>query len=89
MKLIFIGDRFYSESKTMMSSIYDIHGNRQDWGFVSEALENGQSVHIYIHIRPATKSELAHYEKMLEEYKKQASNAAVKPRLNCRIDTAR
>jgi len=66
MKLIFIGDRFYSESKTMMSSIYDIHGNRQDWGFVSEALENGQSVHI----RPATKSELAHYEKMLEEYKK-------------------
>jgi hypothetical protein len=65
MELIFIGDRFYAESGSMMSPIYDVAGNRQDWGFVSVALRDGRSVHI----RPATKKELAHYEKILEKYK--------------------
>ena len=66
MELIYIGDRFYNESNSMMSSIYDIHGNRQDWGFVQIALCNGESVHI----RPATDAELISYEKALIEIKK-------------------
>jgi len=58
MELIFIGQKFYSESGSMMSSIYDIGGRRQDWGKVQIALSNGESVHI----RPATQKELAYYE---------------------------
>lgn len=66
MELIYIGDKFYRESGTMMSPIYDVYGNRQDWGFVNVALQYGESVHI----RPATGEELAHYENMLKEWKK-------------------
>lgn len=65
MELIFIGDHFYTESATMMSPLYDVHGNRQDWGKVSVALRNGLSVRI----RPATAAELAHYEGQLKRLK--------------------
>ena len=65
MELIYIGDHFYRESGTMMSPIYDVHGNRQDWGKVDIALMNGKSVHI----RPATKSEIIYYEMRLKKYK--------------------
>jgi len=65
MELVYIGDRFYIESGTAMSSIYDIFGNRQDWGFVQIALRNGESVHI----RPATQKEIEPYKKRLEEIK--------------------
>jgi hypothetical protein len=30
MDLIFIGNHFYAESKTIMSSLYDTQGKRQD-----------------------------------------------------------
>lgn len=63
MELIYIGDEFYSRSRTMMSSIYTIDGKRSDWGFVSLALKSGESVSI----RPATEEELIPYKKMLEE----------------------
>lgn len=57
MNLIFIGEKFYQESGTMMSPIYqEVDGKlyRSDWGFVQCALENGQEVHI----RPATEAEM-------------------------------
>lgn len=63
MELIFIGDHFYHESKTIISSIYDVNGYRQDWGKVRVALRNGESVHI----RPATDAERAPFERRLAE----------------------
>jgi len=66
-KLIFIGDRFYSESKTMMSPIYHENGRRYDWGFVNCNLRDGKTVSI----RPATVIELAHYEQVLIDMKKE------------------
>ena len=65
MELIYIGDDFYHESGTIMSSIYDIHGYRQDWGKVQCALRDGESVHI----RPATPQEREPYLKHLEKIK--------------------
>ena len=64
MELIFIGDKYYRESKTMMSSIYDIYWNRQDWGKVQIALNEGHSVHI----RPATDDELEFANKKFKAY---------------------
>jgi len=66
MELIFIGDHFYRESNTMMSSIYDIKGNRQDWGTVGNALRSGDS----ISIRPATDAEIGKFERYLRELKR-------------------
>lgn len=69
---IYIGDRFYNESKTMMSSIYtreyteDGKGwryKRTDWGKVNRSLREGEHVEIY----PATKEEIALFEKELKE----------------------
>ena len=64
-KLVFIGDRFYSESKTMMSSIYHEDGRRYDWGFVNINLRDGKTVKI----RPATPLEMEHYEDLLAKTK--------------------
>jgi hypothetical protein len=64
-RLIFIGDHFYSQSGSMMSSIYTEDGYRYDWGFVQRDLRDGREVHI----RPANPIELAHYESKLAEYK--------------------
>ena len=66
MELIYIGDEFYRESSTSMSSIYTINGVRSDWGQVSRALEQGESVHI----RPAIESEITFYKQKLKEVKK-------------------
>jgi hypothetical protein len=55
-EIIFIGDEFYENSRTMMSPIYLIEDGeycRTDWGFVNTYLRNGEEVHI----RPATKAE--------------------------------
>lgn len=69
MEVIFIGDKFYDESQTMITSVYKIlHSGgyeRTDWGFIQIALEKGESVHI----RPATKSEIKYFEKMLKASK--------------------
>ena len=65
MEVIFIGKEFYSASKTMMSTVYKIEakGNltRTDWGFITIALEQGESVHI----RPATEKELEFFNREL------------------------
>lgn len=63
--LIYIGENFYSESGTIMSSIYSKDGKRWDWGFVQIALSKGVS----IHIRPATKDEIKPYEERLAKIK--------------------
>lgn len=65
-KLFYIGDKFYSESGTMMSSLYE-EGTRAryDWGFVNRDLRSGISVEI----RPATEEELVWAEKKLEKFK--------------------
>ena len=68
MELIYIGSHFYDESKSIMSPIYDVEGNRQDWGFVNIALKKGESVHI----RQATEDELVYYEQKLKNIKNKA-----------------
>lgn len=68
MNLIFVGNKFYQESGSMMSSIYQVVGDklyRQDWGKVQIALSEGQEVHI----RPANEIEMAWAEKKLAECK--------------------
>lgn len=66
MKLIYIGDHFYHESGTMMSSIYGEDGTRSDWGKVQVALRAGQP----IEIRQATQQEQAFYEAHLSRMKR-------------------
>lgn len=66
MELIYIGDHFYAESRTMMSSIYTTDGQRSDWGFVQCALRDGETVNI----RPATTAEINHYEAKLNELRR-------------------
>lgn len=66
MKLIYIGSCFYQESGTFMSSIYYEGGGRCDWGKVELALSSGENVDV----RPASESELAFYNKKLNELKK-------------------
>jgi hypothetical protein len=61
MNLIWIGDHFYRESSTVMSSIYEVDGTRSDWGKIQLALINGEEVHI----RQATKKERDRYEAQL------------------------
>jgi len=56
-ELIYIGEKFYNESASVMSSVYRKGENkmeRWDWGFISIALEQGKIVKI----RPATPAEL-------------------------------
>ena len=65
MNLIYIGDKFDRESKSMMSPIYTEAGQRSNWGFVQIALERGEE----INIRPATLSEMSKYEAKLKELK--------------------
>ena len=63
--LYYIGDNFYSQSGTSMSSIYKISGQRYDWGFIKGALRDGHEVHI----RQATQAEMLVAYKKLNEYK--------------------
>lgn len=61
--LIYVGEHFYRESKSIMSSIYTEDGRRYDWGFVQMELRNGNSVTI----RPATEEELSKFQEKLAE----------------------
>lgn len=64
MNCVYIGNRFYRESKTMMSSIYVNNGNifiRTDFGKIQSALERGEN----IEIRPATTNEIKLFEEKL------------------------
>lgn len=61
MIIVYIGEEFYSKSRTIMSSLYRENGQRFDWGFVQIALKNGHDVHI----RQATTKEMDHYKSIL------------------------
>jgi hypothetical protein len=63
--LVYIGDDFYWESGTAMSSIYTEDWKRSDWGKVQVALRDGAS----IFIRPATDAEMGIAYRMLREIK--------------------
>lgn len=65
MKLVYIGDHFYLQSGTMMSSIYTEDGYRSDWNDVNAALRRGDS----IEIRQATPQERSLYDDQLTEIK--------------------
>ena len=65
MKLVYIGDHFYAESGSVMSSIYTEDGYRSDWGQVQMALRRGES----IEIRQSTLNENQHYEEQLTQIK--------------------
>jgi hypothetical protein len=65
-KLIYIGDDFYSKSKSAMSCIYKAKHDgyeRYDWGFVQRDLRDGKEVTI----RPATHAEVKFFEDKLAE----------------------
>jgi len=63
--LVYIGDKFYSESHSRMSSIYLDGIFRYDYGKMRIALEEGEDVII----RQATPDELICFEKKLQEMK--------------------
>lgn len=77
MKLIYIGDHFYSESGSLMSPIYGEDGSRSDWGKVQMALRQGDEVSI----RQATQQERDFYEarlsRMKREIEQERSNASL------------
>ncbi len=67
MNLIYIGSKFYHESDSIMSSLYDEDGSRWDWGKVEMHLRQGES----ILIRPANKIEMVVYESRLTSLKRE------------------
>ena len=71
MRFIYIGDHFYRESGTVMSSIYYETGERSDWGFVQRALRDGEDVEI----RQATQQEKDFYEAKLSRMKREESSS--------------
>lgn len=66
MELIYIGDHFYNESSTIMSSIYTVDGERFHWGFVQASLKEGKN----INIRQASKIEMDYFDRKLMKLKK-------------------
>ena len=69
MKVIYIGEHYYSKSRTLMSSVYQVDESntfkRTDWGFIQVALQRGEEVHI----RPANEEELKQMDKHLKALK--------------------
>ena len=65
--LVFIGDRFYKDSQTLMSLIYrslpDGKWERYDWGRLQLDISAGKQ----IVIRPATKKEIRFFDGKLNE----------------------
>ncbi len=66
-ELFYIGDKYYFESGTRMSSIYRVDKVRTDWGFVQILLDRGNT----IEIRPATKEEVKWADGELKKCKKE------------------
>lgn len=62
----FIGNRFYSESGTMMSSIYKISRERYDFGSMERDLSAGCN----IMIRPASEDELQWAKSELRKWRR-------------------
>lgn len=66
-EIVFIGERFYKESQTLMSALYrSLPGSifeRYDYGFLQLDIMAGKN----IHIRPATEKEIQLFEGKLNE----------------------
>lgn len=66
-EIVFIGERFYKESQTLMSAIYQLLPggvwDRYDWGKLQLDINAGKD----IHIRSATKKEIRRFEMKLNE----------------------
>ncbi|MDD5065283.1 MAG: hypothetical protein PHQ35_11070 [Phycisphaerae bacterium] len=73
-EIIFIGDRFYQESNTVMSSVYekstDDTYRRYDYGFLQRDLKAG----ICLFIRPSTKDEQTFFDLELIKLKERLNN---------------
>lgn len=72
-QVVYIGDQFYSQSGSVMSSVYEVRTvdgkkeyKRYDYGFLQSDLANG----IRVNMRPATDKELGMFYKALERTKK-------------------
>jgi hypothetical protein len=67
-ELVVVGERFYKESQTWMSPIYREKPKgvfyRYDWGFMCLDMMAGKE----LHIRSATKKEIAFFEEKLNEH---------------------
>jgi len=63
MNIIYVGQKFYNQSGSIMSSMYTEDDKRMDYGFLQIALENGEEVFI----RQATAEEFAFYQKKLDK----------------------
>lgn len=71
-KLIYIGDKFYGESNSMMSPLYEEDTRkRYDWGFVQIDCREGRTVNI----RPATEEEMKIAEQKLLDVKSRFGSA--------------
>jgi len=65
-EFVFIGQDFYYDSSTIMSSVYELEWNskitvRSDWGKIQQLLANGYE----IHIRQANPGELVNFQRKL------------------------
>ena len=68
-EIVFIGDRFYYDSGTVMSNIYEVTPGgfkRYDWGFMQRNLEMGEA-HF---VRKAANEEMEYFEKKLKKIEK-------------------
>jgi len=68
--LIYIGDRFITESSRMMSDIYTTDGEMFSWEYVKTALRNGEP----ISIRPATPEEIVPFDMNLKAIRERWSS---------------
>ncbi len=67
--LFFVGRRYYLNSGTIMSWVYEVgFYARADWGMVERALAGGRQ----INIRPASQEELEWADKKLEAIRNEA-----------------
>lgn len=64
--MIYMGEKYYVQSSTMLGVLYDELWNRQDWGKVAMYLREGHEVNI----RHAYLCDIEKIEKMLEAYLK-------------------
>lgn len=71
LKLIYVGDRIYHESGTVMSSLYTEDGDRSDWGKAQSWLRDGGT----IAIRQATPREMANAYAQLADLKERQGDA--------------
>ena len=76
--LVYVGQRFYTDSSSSLSSIYDEDFNRYDYGFLQRDLALGHNVTI----RQATGLEIDYMDQKLQEHQKRWAEIREKARQN-------